>query len=199
MQVLLIDGHPDSGRLSSALLDRYEKALPADVVVKRVAVRDLTFDPNMRQGYAVDQVWEPDLQSLAEILLDADHVIFAFPLWWGAEPALLKGLLDRLLLPGHAFRYHTDDPMWDKLLVGRSADVIITMDTPPWYLRLIYGDAVVTRWKKQILGFVGFAPIRFFRFGPTNRGGAARAFAVWASQLEWAAASIATLRRKPKL
>jgi hypothetical protein len=51
-------------------------------------------------------------------------------MWWGSEPAHLKGLLDRVLLPGLTFAYHDDDNWWDKLMEGRSADVIATMDTP---------------------------------------------------------------------
>lgn len=116
----------------------------------------------------------------------------------GAEPAQLKGLLDRLLLPGWAFRYHRDDPMWDRLLAGRSADLIVTMDTPPWYLRLAYGDAVIKRWTRQVLGFVGFKPVRVFRFGATRRGGAAKGLARWTQVLERAAASAAALRRGTK-
>jgi putative NADPH-quinone reductase len=186
----MIDGHPDGGRLSHALLDRYAAALPSDARVTRIAVRDLRFDPNMRHGYTEDQPWEPDLKHLADIIAEADHLVFAFPMWWGAEPAMLKGLIDRLFLPGHAFRYREGKTSWDKLYTGRSADVVITMDTPPWFLRLGYGDAIAKRWTRQILGFVGMAPVRIFRFGPTWRGGAAASFAKWSAKLERAATSI---------
>lgn len=182
----------------SSLLDAYAAALPAVVQTTRIAVRDLAFDPNLRAGYSADQPWEPDLQDLAAALDACDHLVVAFPLWWGAEPAQLKGLLDRLLLPGWAFRYHKGDPMWDRLLAGRSADLIVTMDTPPWYLRLAYGDAVIKRWSRQVLGFVGFKPVRVFRFGPTRRGGAAKALPGWTRALEHAAASAAGLRRGDK-
>jgi len=82
----------------------------------------------------------------------------------------LKGLLDRVILPGFAFRYHKKGVFWDRLLAGRSADVVVTMDTPPWYLRAVYGDPVGRRWRRQVLGFCGFNPIRVFRFGPTRQG-----------------------------
>ncbi|HEX4847145.1 MAG TPA: NAD(P)H-dependent oxidoreductase, partial [Novosphingobium sp.] len=127
-----------------------------------------------------------------------DHVVIGFPLWWGAEPAQLKGLLDRVLLPGWAFRYHKHDQMWDRLLAGRSADLFVTMDTPPWFLRLFWSDPVMKRWNKQILEFAGFKPVRLFRIGPTRRGGAAKNFGKWAARLEKAAASVGTLRRGSK-
>lgn len=198
MRVLILDGHPDDGRLISSLLDRYAAALPPGAVVERIAVRDLAFEPVLRRGYSEDQPLEPDLQRVAAALDACDHLVVAFPMWWGAEPASLKGLIDRVLLPGWAFRYHRDDPMWDRLLAGRSADLIVTMDTPPWYLRLAFGDAVVKRWTRQILGFTGFKPVRVFRFGPIRRGGAEAGFERWSRRLERAAAGIAGLKRGDK-
>jgi NAD(P)H dehydrogenase (quinone) len=145
MHVLILDGYPDEQRLVSSLLDHYAASLEADVTVQRIALRDLAFDPNLRRGYGADQAWEPDLERVGAALNACDHLVVGFPLWWGGEPMLLKGLLDRILLPGFAFRYHRGNPFWDRLLAGRSADVVITMDTPPWYLRAIYGDPVSRR------------------------------------------------------
>ncbi|MEZ5922842.1 MAG: NAD(P)H-dependent oxidoreductase [Hyphomicrobiaceae bacterium] len=199
MSVLVIDGHPDGGRLIGTLLDRYVAALPGNAEVGRIAVRDLAFDPVLRRGYGAEQPWEPDLVRVAGMLDRADHIVFGFPLWWGAEPALLKGLVDRILLPSFAFKYRRSSPWWDRLLAGRSSDVIVTMDTPPWYLRLVYGDAVMVRWRRQILGFCGVAPVRVHRLGMVRRGGAKAHLVRWTRQLETAARSAASLRRPAKL
>ena len=190
MNVLLIDGHPDEGRFVSHLLDIYQRALPTEFEVTRVAVRNLNFLPNLQHGYRKRTDWEPDISALAEQLDAADHIAFAFPMWWGAEPAQLKGLIDRLFLPGFTFAYHDDDTWWDRLMVGRSADVIITMDTPPIFLRLAYGNSIIQRWKKQILGFAGFKPVRIFPFGQVKFGGAEKNHEKWAQKIEKAARSI---------
>ncbi|MDO5704082.1 MAG: NAD(P)H-dependent oxidoreductase, partial [Paracoccus sp. (in: a-proteobacteria)] len=154
-RVLLIDGHPDAGRLSAHLLDGYQAALPTGAEVRRIALRDLDFDPVLRRGYAAPQPLEPDLEQAAGALDWCSHLALAFPLWWGAEPSLLTGFWDRVLLPGRAFRYHEKDPWWDRLMAGRAADVIVTMDTPPLYLRLAYFDPIGWRYRRQVLGFVG--------------------------------------------
>ena len=198
LRVLIIDGHPDAGRLTGSLLDHYEASLPPATTVERISVRDLSFDPNLRRGYSTDQPWEADLERVGAALDACDHLVVGFPLWWGGEPMLLKGLLDRILLPGFAFRYRRDSPFWDRLLTGRSADVMITMDTPPWYLRLIYGDPVSRRWRRQVLGFCGFSPLRILRFGPTRRGRAAQHIDTWRSQVAKAAVSADGLKRGTK-
>ncbi len=198
MHVLILDGHPDEGRLVSALLDHYARSLQPGMTVQRIAVRDLAFDPNLRRGYGADQDWEPDLRGVGAAIGACDHIVVGFPLWWGGEPAPLKGLLDRVILPGFAFRYHKKGVFWDRLLAGRSADVVVTMDTPPWYLRAVYGDPVGRRWRRQVLGFCGFSPIRVFRFGPTRQGQAKKRIEGWQAQVANAAATVPALRRRTK-
>jgi NAD(P)H dehydrogenase (quinone) len=190
MKVLLLDGHPDEGRLTTHLLDAYCQALPALAEVTRIAVRDLAFSPILRHGYKQRTQWEPDLARLAQQLDACDHLVVAFPMWWGSEPAGLKGLIDRLFLPGFMFAYHTKDPWWDRLMAGRSADVIVTMDTPPLFLWLAYGNAVIRRWKGQVLGFVGFAPVRMLTFGPVGKGGADKNLGKWTAKIAKLARSV---------
>ena len=198
MQVLILDGHPDERRLISTLLDQYAGSLQAGATVQRIAVRDLSFDVNLRRGYGADQDWERDLHDVGAAITACDHLVVGFPLWWGGEPARLKGLLDRVILPGFAYRYHKKGPFWDRLLVGRSADVIVTMDTPPWYLRAVYGDPVGRRWHRQVLGFCGFNPVRVFRFGPTRRGQAQKRMEGWQAQIARAAVTAPALKRGKK-
>ncbi len=195
MRVMAIDGHPAPGSLSGALLDLYVAALPATVTTSRFALRDLSFEPVLHAGYRTPQPLEADLARAAEAIAGCDHLVLSFPLWWGGEPALVKGFFDRVLLPGFAFVYHQNDPMWDGLLAGRSADVIITMDTPPWYLSWAYKNAVLHRLERQVLGFCGVRPVRFVTCGPTRRGGAAKGIGRWTDKVERAARSARLLPR----
>ena len=190
MNILLLDGHPDEGRLTTHLLDTYAAALSDDAKVTRVAVRDLQFTPVLRHGYKQRTEWEPDLQRLARQLDECDHLVVAFPMWWGAEPAELKGLIDRLFLPKFTFAYHDDDPWWDRLMQGRSADMIATMDTPPFILRWYYGNPLIRRWKGQILGFCGFAPVRTLALGPVGETTPPRKLAKWEARIAKMARSI---------
>lgn len=198
MRVLILDRHPDEGRLVSHLLDQYQAGLEPGAEVERIAVRDLVFDPVLHGGYKTVQPLEPDLERITVAIAACDHLVVGFPMWWGGEPAQFKGLLDRVLLPGFAFRYHKDDPFWDRLLAGRSADVIMTMDTPGFYLRFAYGNPVVRRWRGQILGFCRFKPLRFTKLGPVRQGGVEKNLAAWCRKVGRLAASASSLRRGAK-
>ncbi|EED38015.1 NAD(P)H dehydrogenase (quinone) [Stenotrophomonas sp. SKA14] len=57
----------------------------------------------------------------------------------GASAKAIRLYEARGLLPPVArvnrYRYRRDSVWWDRLLAGRSARVITTLDTPPWYYR----------------------------------------------------------------
>ena len=96
-----------------------------------------------------------DCQKAQELILWADHLVIVFPSWWGTMPALLKGFFDRVFLPGFAFKYRPNSPWWDKYLTGKSARVILTMDTPWYYNWLVYGNANIRAIKSATLRFCG--------------------------------------------
>lgn len=167
MHVLMIDGHPDENRLLGDLLDIYQAGLPWDTRVARIAIRDLDFDPVLHRGYDVVQELEPDLETAWQAMLMADHIVVAFPLWWGGEPAKMKGFWDRLLLPTRAFDT-TEGILPVGLLAGRSSDVLVTMGGPPLLLRTVLFDPIAHRMKRQVLGFCGISPVRTHYFGPAD-------------------------------
>lgn len=197
MKVLIVDGHPAKTSLTTHLLGVYEQAIGKNILVNRLVLREMQFDPVLRHGYGQSQPWEPDLVSAAALLLDCDHLAIGFPLWWGAEPSALKGLLDRLLLPDFAFTYDAQSNICGKLLAGRSADIFITMETPPIYMRTVLGDNVVSRWQQQIFSFCGIRPVRALRFGPTRN--TKSNLSTWQRRLEKAAITMPDLPRGEKL
>jgi len=79
---------------------------------------------------------------------------------------LLKGFFDRVFLPGFAFKYHEGKAFPDKLLRGRSAHLLVTMDTPPWYYRWVFRMPGLHQVRKTTLAFCGIEPKRTLTFGP---------------------------------
>lgn len=164
-KITVILGHPNSKSFNSAIAETYrDTALKAGHDVKYFALGDMEFDPILHEGYNKRQNLEPDLQTAIDAVLWADHLVFVFPTWWGTMPAILKGFFDRAFLPGLTFKYHENDPMWDKLLAGKSAHCLITMDTPRWFFSLIYGDPAHKQIKRTILEFCGVKPVKITNF-----------------------------------
>jgi putative NADPH-quinone reductase/1,4-dihydroxy-2-naphthoate octaprenyltransferase len=115
---------------------------------------ELEFQPNVLAASPEQQELEPGLAQAQRDILWANHLVFVYPTWWGTFPALLKGFLDRALTPGFAFR-HISNSRWDKLLSGRTADLLTTMDTPPLLYRLIYRSPGRHAMARATLGYCG--------------------------------------------
>lgn len=167
-RILIILGHPDSETsFCAALAHHYlQGANTGGADIRELHLGTLQFDPILRTGYRGSQGFEADLKQAQEDILWAEHLVFVYPTWWGTLPALLKGFIDRIFLPGFAFKYRKNSPLWDKLLSGRSAELLVTMDTPDWYYRLIYRNAGISVMKKNVLDFSGISPVKVHTFGP---------------------------------
>lgn len=173
--ILIINANPKPGSLCRALAERYAQgAVQAGHQVERVELRELNFALDLSQGYAGGQVLEPDLQALQAKILQAQHLVWVYPVWWGSVPALLKGLLDRLLLPGFAFRYTKGQVLPERLLKGRSARLLVCMDTPAWYFRWLQGAPAHRMMKTAVLKFCGITPVRITEFAPVLNSSVAR-------------------------
>ncbi len=168
-RILMILGTPKNTSLCNALGEAYAQgARDKGHVVRQLKLGEMTFDPILRGGYEQSQVLEPDLLEAQRQIHWAEHLVFVYPVWWGGIPALLKGFFDRTFLPGFAFKYRNRSQLWDKLLSGRTADLLVTMDTPPWYFRWIYGAPAHRQMTRTILGFSGIKTRRLSEFAPVR-------------------------------
>ncbi|TAE84222.1 MAG: flavodoxin family protein [Bacteroidetes bacterium] len=164
--ILIINGHPNKDSFNFGIAAAYKNgAENAGATVKEVVIADLKFNPNLQFGYQKKSELEPDLLLAWEKIKWADHLVWVHPVWWGGLPAITKGFIDRLFLPGFAFKYRENSVWWDKLLAGKSGHIITTLDQPSWYYWFKYGRPSVNQLKKATLGFCGVAPINVTYLG----------------------------------
>lgn len=131
------------------------------------SLNDLSFDADYGfSGYVNQKPLEPAIEEVLENIEWSEHMVLTTPMWWGGLPGKLKGLFDRILLPGRAFS--TRETNWlgfpSPMLGGRTGRVIMTSDTPNWFMRWIYHNAMLRQLRDQILGFVGIKPARMTHF-----------------------------------
>lgn len=157
--VLVVMAHPNPQSFSAALANAYGSGAAVFARVDTLSIHDLRFDPILHTGFGGDQPLEPDLLRAREQIEQARHVAWFFPTWWAAPPALLKGFVDRVFLPGWAFSYE-GGPNPTGLLKGRSSRMVTSMDSPGLWYRLWHRRSVHASFINATLRFVGFGPVR---------------------------------------
>ena len=165
MRIYVLLGHPKTQSFNGALADAYvEQARSAGHEVRRQNLGELQFDPVLWNGYDGIQPLEPDLLAAQENITWCEHWVVFYPIWWGSVPAVLKGFFDRTLYSGFAYHYHDNDPMWDGLLKGRSAQIFTTSDAPNLWTLLAYRNGDLSTVKNATLKFCGIHPVKVTRF-----------------------------------
>ncbi|NMH89665.1 NAD(P)H-dependent oxidoreductase [Flavivirga algicola] len=166
-RIALIVGHPDKESYNYALAKAYKKGTKAaGFEIQEIIIQDLEFNPNLQYGYRKRTELEPDLLKSQEILKWADHLVWVYPVWWGSVPAIMKGFLDRVFLPGFAFSKRKDSLWWDKYFTGKTARIICTLDQPGWYYKWFYASPSHKAMKKLTMNFIGVKKVRITTIGP---------------------------------
>lgn len=156
-RILVILGHPAPASLNQALAEAYaEGARSAGAEVVLLPTASLAMDALADPRTVADL--EPDLVTAQGLIQAADHLAFVYPLWWGAAPTTLKAFIDRTFLTGFAFRYNAKGQP-EKLLKGRSARILLTMDGPWWFHRWMYRNSGITWLKWATLWFSGIRTV----------------------------------------
>jgi putative NADPH-quinone reductase len=160
-KIFILVGNPDADTLSTGLAQSYaDGARAAGHEVRMTQLSEMRFDPILHKGYKVIQAYEPDLLKFQEDVRWSEHFVTVFPVWWSDVPALLKGLVDRAWMPGFGFNFRKGlIPGWYRRLKGRSARVIVTSDTHPILLWILFGGNI-NSYVRGVLRFSGFAPLR---------------------------------------
>jgi NAD(P)H dehydrogenase (quinone) len=159
-KILVISGHPNPDSFNYSLAESYKKgAEKTDCEVEILSIGELKFNPNLEYGYQKRMELEPDLIMAQKKIKLADHIVWIFPLWWGTMPAIMKGFIDRIFLPDFAFKQIDGSLISKKLLVGKTARIICTMDYPVWYYKFVMMEPGTRVLKNMILKYVGIKTI----------------------------------------
>ncbi|KLU59360.1 general stress protein 14 [Peptococcaceae bacterium CEB3] len=166
MKVLIVYAHPNPESFNAAVLEHIKRGLTE--TSHNFTVIDLYqegFDPVLRfdaERKRRDLCQDPATEKYRELVRQADHLIFIYPIWWSGPPAILKGFIDRVFVSEFAYTYEGNLPKG--LLKNKTAWVVYTADSPGWYISLIRCNTEWTTMKRAVLKFCGFGKIERLMF-----------------------------------
>jgi NAD(P)H dehydrogenase (quinone) len=153
MDVLVVCAHPREGSYTHAVTDAAVRGFGrAGHDVTTVDLYALGFAPAMsaaeRAAYhGDDPLLDPLTQEHAALVRRAEILVFVYPTWWSGPPAILKGWLERVLVPGVAFRFDERGKVQPALTHVRRVVGVSTYGAPWTYIKLLHdgGRRMLTR------------------------------------------------------
>lgn len=170
-QVVVLLAHPRPGSFNHALAARVVDALErAGVPVRFHDLYAEGFDPVLTAEEAYTSgaraeeflAAEPDplVRRYRSELREAGGLVAIHPNWWGKPPAILGGWLDRILVPGVAYRLDDAGGAPESLLSLRRLLVVNTSDTPEERERTLFGDPLDAIWRRCLAPYLGEPEVR---------------------------------------
>ncbi len=156
--ILIINGHPRKDSFNSALAETYKtSAEKMGASVKIINVKDLKFEPFQTEFKKYDA--PDDILKSREMIKEAEHIVWVYPIWWYFMPALLKAFIEQTFMSGFAFQYLKSERVvkWEKFLKGKTCSIISTMDAPPWYYKILIKDPTI----KMLKASMAYCGIKF--------------------------------------
>ena len=145
MRVLLVFCHPNPESYSAHLRDVVVEAFARRG--DEVRVRDLYeigFSPAMtrqeRHDYHTEGENEVPVAEEIAHLKWCDTLVFMYPTWWFNLPAMLKGYLDRVLVPYATFRLPTAETPMQPQLTNIGQILAITTCGARWWQSKFVGE-----------------------------------------------------------
>ena len=121
MRYLVVFAHPDAESFSAALCRNAVDGLrEAGHHVDLIDLYAEDFEPRMataeRRAYESETpILSAQIERYAGLVRQAQGLVFVYPTWWWGLPAIMKGWLERVLVPGVSFVL---DPRTNKVKRG---------------------------------------------------------------------------------
>lgn len=194
MKIVSLIAHPRPESFCHAVSERARAALVRGG--HEVDHHDLyaeRFDPCLtaEEAYTIGKGMEaslagctdPIVHAHREAIRAAEGLLVVHPNWWGKPPAILAGWLDRVLVPGVAYRLAEAAGPPEGLLALRRALILNTSDTPSDREESEFGDPLDDIWGRCVLPFCGTARYHRQVFRPVV-GSSAAVRSDWLSKVD---------------
>jgi NAD(P)H dehydrogenase (quinone) len=153
MEVLVVCAHPDEGSFDRAITAAVEKGCaraghhPTTLDLYALDFAAAMSRDEYRAYHGERPVLDPMVAEHAALVRQAKTLVFVYPTWWSQPPAILKGWLERVLVPGVAFTFDEKGKVRPGLQHVRRIIGISTYSAPWTYVKLLNdgGRRMITR------------------------------------------------------
>lgn len=162
MKVVIVFNHPYEKSYCNAILNSVTKGLQkGQHEVDLVHLDNDGFDPVMSRtdlkAFVEHKAVDPQVIDYNRRLQEADHLIFIFPIWWDLMPAMTKGFIDRVLVPGVVYDHHPRGFGLVPLLKNlKGVTIITTMNKPKIMYSLLIGNLIRKALLRSVFKTMGY-------------------------------------------
>ena len=150
--------HALAERIGARLLDLGHEVRSHDLYAERFdpimpALESHTSGPAIESTLARED--DPLVALHREELRQAEGLAIVHPNWWGMPPAILTGWVDRVVVPGVAYRLADATGHPEPLAPVQQLFVVNTSDTTDEREATLYGDPLASIWGRCVAPYLG--------------------------------------------
>jgi putative NADPH-quinone reductase len=153
MDMLMVTAHPDPASFCHAVSAAAKAGLErAGHHVTQLDLYGIGFEPAMgvdeHRAYMARVTTSDELvRRHGELLHSVTGLVFVYPTWWSGPPAVLRGWLERVFVPGVAFDFDGNGKLRPGLTHIRRIIGISTYGSPWTYVKIVNdnGRRMITR------------------------------------------------------
>ena len=143
MDVVMVTAHPHADSFTAAVATAARRGmLRAGHKVDELDLYAIDFVPAMSRAeraayHEATPLIDPMTIEQARLVRQAGALVFVYPTWWGGPPAVMRGWLERVLVPGVAFRFDEHGKVVPALTNVQRIVGISTYGSPRRYVKLM--------------------------------------------------------------
>ncbi|MBC1998039.1 NAD(P)H dehydrogenase [Listeria marthii] len=166
---------PHNRSFSAALLltakDTYEQA---GYTVDIIDLHKDGFDPVMHKedliAWRKKEVDNPLVKNYQERIMTAEELLFIFPIWWEAMPAMMKGFFDKVIAKGIIYEESPKSKLFKSNLPNlKKVKMITVMATPHWIYKCIFGSPITKIVFRGTFRKMGFHKLKWYNFSSVHK------------------------------
>ncbi|ARM73799.1 NADPH-q uinone reductase [Listeria monocytogenes] len=184
-RICIVFDHPYTGEASfnephnrsfsaTLLLTAKETYEQAGYTVDIIDLHKDGFDPVMHKedliSWRKKEVQNPLIKNYQERIMNAEELIFIFPIWWEAMPAMMKGFFDKVITKGIIYEEVKGRKLFKNNLVNlKKVKIVTVMATPHWIYKFIFGSPITKIVFRGTFRKMGFNKVKWFNYSGMHK------------------------------